>query len=165
MGSLFKHFSVLLISLVLFTNLELIPLGESASDNTALVYKGCAKQAFSDPTGVYSQALSALFGSLASQSSKARFFKTTSGSGQTTISGLFQCRGDLSNTDCYNCVSKLPQMTDSLCGKAIAARVQLYGCYILYEVAGFTQVSGMELLYKTCGTTNVARSEFKKGVG
>ncbi|XP_041001986.1 plasmodesmata-located protein 2-like [Juglans microcarpa x Juglans regia] len=162
MGSLSKPFSLLLISLVLFTNLEPIPFAESASDNTALVYKGCAKQAFSDPTGVYSQSLSSLFGSLVSQSSKARFFKTTSGSGQATISGLFQCRGDLSNADCYNCVSKLPQMADSLCGKAIAARVQLFGCYILYEVSGFAQISGFQLLYKTCGATNVAGSGFEE---
>ncbi|KAG6668542.1 plasmodesmata-located protein 2-like isoform X2 [Carya illinoinensis] len=162
MGFSTNPFSFFLFSLIFFTNLELIPLVESASDYTALVYKGCAKQAFSDPTGVYSQALSALFGSLVSQSTKARFFKTTSGSGQTTISGLFQCRGDLSNADCYNCVGKLPQMADSLCGKAIAARVQLYGCYVLYEVSGFTQVSGMELLYKTCGTTNVAGSGFEE---
>ena len=139
-----------------------VNLSQSALDYSTLVYKGCAKQAFQDPNGVYSQAISALFGSLVSQSTKTKFFKTTTGTGQTTITGLFQCRGDLSNTDCYNCVSKLPVLTDKLCGKTIAARIQLYGCYILYEVAGFTQISGMEMLYKTCGATNVAGSGFEE---
>ena len=37
----------------LFSDLELIPLAESVS-NIDLVYKGCTKQAFSDPIGVYS---------------------------------------------------------------------------------------------------------------
>ncbi|KAH8495553.1 hypothetical protein H0E87_018647 [Populus deltoides] len=97
-----------------------------------------------------------------SQSTKTKFFKTTTGTGQTTITGLFQCRGDLSNTDCYNCVSKLPILTDKLCGKTIAARIQLYGCYILYEVAGFAQISGMEMLYKTCGAKNVAGSGYEE---
>ncbi|KAJ7955475.1 cysteine-rich repeat secretory protein 3 [Quillaja saponaria] len=161
MGFPTKSLFVLYV-LVFFTHLEPIPLAESAPDFTTLIYKGCAKQAFSDPTGLYSQALSALFGSLVSQSTKAKFFKTTSGSGQTSINGLFQCRGDLSNSDCYNCVSNLPVLTDKLCGRTIAARVQLSGCYILYEVSGFTQISGFEMLYKTCGATNVAGSGFEE---
>ncbi|XP_065862972.1 plasmodesmata-located protein 2 [Euphorbia lathyris] len=137
-------------------------LGQSGTDYSSLVYKGCAKQSFQDPTGVYPQALSALFGSLVQQSTKAKFFKTTTGTGQTTITGLYQCRGDLSVGECYKCVSGLPVLTDKLCGSTIAARIQLYGCYILYEVAGFTQVSGMEMLFKTCGATNIAGSGFEE---
>ncbi|KAI4369721.1 hypothetical protein MLD38_018135 [Melastoma candidum] len=133
-----------------------------AADFMTLVYKGCASQSFVDPTGVYSQALSALFGSLVSQSTKAKFYQTTSGTGQTSITGLFQCRGDLSASDCYNCVSGLPILSDKLCGRTIAARVQLYGCYMLYQVAGFADVSGMEMLYKTCGGSNIAGSGFEE---
>ncbi|KAE9455514.1 hypothetical protein C3L33_12578, partial [Rhododendron williamsianum] len=155
MGLPEKHFSLLslvllLLLLLIFPNLDHIPLSESAPDYSTLVYKGCARQSISDPSGVYSQALSALFGSLISQSSKANFFKSTTGSGQTTISGIFQCRGDLSNVDCYNCVSKLPILIDKLCGSPIAARIQLLGCYLHYEVSGFTQISGMEMLFKSC---------------
>lgn len=148
--------------LVILAILHLTPLSKSAPDYTNIVYKGCAKQVLSDPTGVYSQALSSLFGTLIAQSSKAKFFKTTSGSGQTTITGLFQCRGDLSNVDCYNCVSRLPILIDKLCGKPIAARMQLYGCYMLYEVAGFSQISGMEMLYKSCSGTNVGGAGFEE---
>lgn len=152
----------LLSAAVITILVELTPPAESASDFKTLVYKGCSKQAFTDPTGIYSQALSALFGSLVSQSTKTKFFKATSGSGQTTITGLFQCRGDLSNSDCYTCVSGLPILSDKLCGKAIAARVQLLGCYLLYEIAGFADVSGMEMLFKTCGSTNIAGSGFEE---
>ncbi|GMH19918.1 hypothetical protein Nepgr_021759 [Nepenthes gracilis] len=147
---------------LLFTILQQLSTpAKSAQDYTSLVYKGCAKQALSDPTGVYSQSLSTLFGSLVQQSSITKFFKTSSGAAQTAISGLYQCRGDLSTGDCYNCVSKLPQLADQLCGKVIAARVQLLGCYILYEVSGFEQISGMQMLYKTCSPTNVAGSGFE----
>ncbi|XP_027367314.1 cysteine-rich repeat secretory protein 3-like [Abrus precatorius] len=149
--------------LLLFLLVLLIPhLAECGSDYSTLVYKGCSKDSFTDPNGVYSQSLSALFGSLVSQSTKAKFFKTTSGSGQNTITGLFQCRGDLTNSDCYNCVSRLPVLCDKLCGKTIAARVQLLGCYMLYEVAGFSQISGMQMLYKTCGATNAAGRGFEE---
>ncbi|XP_050215863.1 plasmodesmata-located protein 2 isoform X2 [Mercurialis annua] len=151
------HLLYLSFFLLLFTN-----LAQSGTDYTTLVYKGCSKQSFQDPTGVYSQALSALFGSLVSQSTKTKFFKTTTGTGSTTITGLFQCRGDLSIGDCYKCVSGLPVLTDKLCGKTIAARLQLYGCYILYEVAGFAQISGMEMLFKTCGANSIAGSGFEE---
>uniref|UniRef100_A0A803Q4H0 Gnk2-homologous domain-containing protein n=1 Tax=Cannabis sativa TaxID=3483 RepID=A0A803Q4H0_CANSA len=163
MGFPTRPFSLLILFILpILTIFELVPLTESAADYTSLVYKGCSKQVFSDPTGVYSQTLSALLGSLVQQSSKTKFFKTSSGSGQTSFTGLFQCRGDLSNADCYNCVSKLPSMADNLCGKTVAARVQLYGCYLLYEVYGFAQISGMEMLYKTCGSTNVAGTGFEE---
>ncbi|KAK7279185.1 hypothetical protein RJT34_24231 [Clitoria ternatea] len=155
----------LLFLFVLFTSLELEPthVAESASDYSTLVYKGCSKETFTDPNGVYSQALSALFGSLVSQSTKTKFYKATSGSGQNSITGLFQCRGDLTNSECYNCVSRLPVLCDKLCGKTIAARVQLLGCYLLYEVAGFSsQISGMQMVYKTCGATNAAGRGFEE---
>ncbi|KAL0388344.1 UNVERIFIED_CONTAM: Plasmodesmata-located protein 2 [Sesamum radiatum] len=143
MGLPRNPFWFLPLFLVILTILELTPSSKSATDYTSLVYKGCAKQALSDPTGVYSQALSSLFGTLIAQSSKAKFFKTTSGSGQTTITGLFQCRGDLSNVDCYNCNPA-------------------FGLYMLYEVAGFAQISGMEMLYKSCSGTNVGGAGFEE---
>lgn len=150
--------------LLLFTNLNPPHFAEPASsDYTTLVYKGCSKETFTDPNGVYSQSLSALFGSLVSQSTKTKFYKSTSGNGQNSITGLFQCRGDLTNSDCYNCVSRLPVLSDKLCGKTIAARVQLLGCYLLYEVAGFSsQISGMQMLYKTCGAANSAAATEKR---
>ncbi|GAA0165807.1 hypothetical protein LIER_21117 [Lithospermum erythrorhizon] len=138
--------------------LESFPVAKCAPEYTTLVYKGCAHQSLSDPTGMYSQALSTLFGNLIAQSSKSKFYKATTGSGQNIVTGLFQCRGDLSNVECYNCISGLPILIDKLCGKPVAARLQLYGCYMLYEVNGFPQISGMELLYKTCGGKNAGGS-------
>ncbi|KAL3531192.1 hypothetical protein ACH5RR_010514 [Cinchona calisaya] len=163
-------FSTIFILLTLFTN-----LGFSA-DYTNFVYRGCADQKFQDPSGLYSQSLKTLFDTLTSQSSSTKFYKTTSGQGQSAIDGLFQCRGDLSNNDCNNCVDKIPEMSQKLCGKAIAARVQLQGCYLRYEVSGFRQVSSTELLYKICGSTqasgvgfqdrlDTALGEIAKGVG
>lgn len=159
MGLPTKPFCIFSLFLVILTIFKLTSQAKSDSDFTKLIYKGCAKQDLSDPSGVYSQALSSLFGTLVSQSSKSKFYKTSTGSGQTTISGLFQCRGDLSNVQCYKCVSGLPILIDKLCGsKPVAARIQLFGCYMLYEVAGFPQISGMEMLFKTCSGKNVPGS-------
>ncbi|XP_059626091.1 plasmodesmata-located protein 2-like [Cornus florida] len=149
-----KSFSLLFLSLTFFTILV------SSADYTKLVYRGCADQKFQDPSGIYSQTLKTLFDTLVSQSSTAKFFNTTTGEGQSAILGLFQCRGDLSNDDCNNCVKKLPDMSQKLCGKTIAARVQLIGCYMRYETVGFKQVPGTELLYKVCGSTQASGTGF-----
>ncbi|KAA8550707.1 hypothetical protein F0562_002391 [Nyssa sinensis] len=151
-----KPFRLLFLFLTFFTILG------SSSDYTNLVYKGCADQKFQDPNGVYTQTLKSLFDTLVSQSSSTKFFKTTAGEDQSAILGLFQCRGDLSNVDCRNCVSKLPDVSQKLCGKTIAARIQLSGCYMRYEVVGFKQVSGTELLYKVCGSTQASGSGFEE---
>ncbi|XP_031098724.1 plasmodesmata-located protein 2-like [Ipomoea triloba] len=162
MGVPRKLFSFISLLVAILSILELISVAKSESDYTTLIYKGCAKQSLSDPSGVSSQALSSLFGTLVAQSSKAKFSKTTTGSSQNTVTGLFQCRGDLSNVDCYNCVSRLPILIDKLCGKPVAARIQLFGCYMLYEIAGFPQISGMEMLYKTCSRKNAPGSGFEE---
>ncbi|MED6162068.1 hypothetical protein PIB30_066854 [Stylosanthes scabra] len=125
----------------------------SDADNTHLVYKGCSDQKLHDPSGVFSQNLKSLLVSLVSQSSQKPFFTTNSGTGQNNvIMGLYQCRGDLSNTACYNCVSKVPYILDNLCGKVVAARIQLSGCYLRYEIVGYKQVPETQLLYKVCSS-------------
>ncbi|MED6209008.1 Plasmodesmata-located protein 2 [Stylosanthes scabra] len=153
---------ILPLLLILLSNLDPNHFADSASsDYSTLVYKGCSKETFTDPNGSYSQSLSQLFGTLVSQSTRTKFYKATSGS----ITGLFQCRGDLSGRDCYSCVSRLPVLSGKLCGKTAAARVQLLGCYMLYEVSGFSEISGMQLLYKTCGATSAAGTGFQERRG
>ncbi|XP_074282298.1 plasmodesmata-located protein 3-like [Silene latifolia] len=147
--------TLLLILLLIFTNIS-----KSSLDYTTLIYKGCGKQ-LSDPNNIYSQSLTTLTTTLIQQSSRSKFYKTTTGGPQSSISGLYQCRGDLNNNDCYNCVSKLPQISQNLCGKVVAARIQLLGCYMLYEVSGFPEISGMQMLFKQCSSTNVAGSGFE----
>ncbi|KAL6968146.1 hypothetical protein U1Q18_033949 [Sarracenia purpurea var. burkii] len=153
-------FSLLLLSLPFFTTMTV-----SSDHTTTLVFKGCADQKFQDPTGVYAQTLKTLFATLQSQSSAAKFFKTTAGQDQSAILGVFQCRGDLSNAACNNCVSKLPDMSRRLCGDTIAARVQLVGCYFRYEVAGFNHVSATELLYKECEAARAEGDGFEDRLG
>ncbi|KAL3647700.1 hypothetical protein CASFOL_008668 [Castilleja foliolosa] len=151
--------SLFSLSLTIFSLISL----SSSSDTTDLVFKGCADQNFQDSNGASKQSLKALLDTLTSQSSAVKFYKSSSGDGGSSasaIDGLFQCRGDLSNSACENCVQKIPGMAQKLCGQAIAARVQLSGCYLRYEVSGFRQVSGTELLFKVCGSNRVSGTGF-----
>lgn len=125
--------SILLLLLCLFFT----PI--SAANLFTLVYKGCASQSFSN--GGSAQTLATLSSSLTAKSASSKFYKTTSSSSMgQSISGLFQCRGDLSNKDCAACVQNLLPMLTSLCGNAVAARVQLNGCYALYQVPDFWRI-------------------------
>ncbi|KAF7818473.1 plasmodesmata-located protein 3-like [Senna tora] len=146
--------------LILFAVLSIFLCPVSPADNTNMVYKGCAEQKLQDPSGIYSQNLKSLMGSLVSQSEQKAFSSTTSGDGQNAITGLYQCRGDLTNSECYKCVSKIPDMLGKLCGLVAAARVQLNGCYLRYEVVGFRQVSGTQMLFKVCGSIQAKGSGF-----
>ncbi|KAJ3682403.1 hypothetical protein LUZ60_014976 [Juncus effusus] len=137
-----------LLFILLFSLLSAFAGAASLYD---LVYKGCANQSTSS---VSPAVVSALASSLTSQSGSSKFFKTTTTSSSgSALFGLFQCRGDLSPSDCSSCVAKaLPMWTD-LCGpSSSAARVQLTGCLVLYEIQGFPQVSGTQLLFKYCGS-------------
>lgn len=160
MGMTRKFFS--LSSLCLFTVFAVFLSRISAPDTTSLVYKGCADQKLQDPSGIYSQNLKSLLDSLVGQSAQKAFYSTTSGGGQNAIMGLYQCRGDLTNSECYKCVSKIPDMLDKLCGQVVAVRVQLNGCYLRYEIVGFKQVSGTQLLYKICGSIQASGSGFEE---
>uniref|UniRef100_A0A7N0T7C6 Gnk2-homologous domain-containing protein n=1 Tax=Kalanchoe fedtschenkoi TaxID=63787 RepID=A0A7N0T7C6_KALFE len=134
----------------------------AAADYTAYVYKGCAQQSFPDPSDAYTATVTSLFNTLIPQSLNTSFASATAGQGPAAISGLYQCRGDLKPTDCHDCVARLPALSAKFCGKAVAARVQLAGCYSQYEVAGFKQVADTEFLYKVCGSGHKgAGSEFE----
>lgn len=128
--------------------LSFIISNNQAADIYTLLYKGCASQSYTSTAG-FEDALSALFATLTAQSSSSHFYRTSSGS----VSGLYQCRGDLSNDNCYECVHRLPNMVGSLCGRAVAGRVHLGGCYLSYQADGVSQVSESELLYKACGSS------------
>ncbi|XP_058094851.1 plasmodesmata-located protein 3-like isoform X2 [Magnolia sinica] len=145
----FSRSTLFSIFLVFLTGFSLLTPANSAADIFSLAFKGCSKQTISDNSS-FQDTVTALFSALISQSSSAHFFKSSSGSGQNSVLGLFQCRGDLSNADCSSCIRQIAEKSSDLCGKSIAARIQLAGCYVHYEIAASQQVSGTELLYKTC---------------
>ncbi|CAL0300011.1 unnamed protein product [Lupinus luteus] len=103
-----------------------------------------------------------MFQKLIAQSSQSKFFKTKEliNNNTSIISGLFQCRKDITTQDCFTCVNSLPHMSNTLCSNSISARVQLDGCYIKYEQEKVLETSDEELSdqsdsnllhYKICG--------------
>ncbi|KAL5990343.1 hypothetical protein ACLOJK_011243 [Asimina triloba] len=153
--SRFAPFSLFLAFLAVFL---LHTPRASAADLLDFAFKGCAEQTSSDISG-FQDNLSGLLNAFVAQASSAKFFKISAGSGQSSVSGLFQCRGDLSNDACRTCVRRIVDKSSDYCGRSVAVRIQLAGCYINYEIAGSQQDSGTKMLYKTCSRSQASFEE------
>ncbi|KAK7376289.1 hypothetical protein VNO78_34753 [Psophocarpus tetragonolobus] len=145
--------------LLTLTFLFFVPCSKPLSDYSNLVYKTCASQ---NVNHQLSQTLNSVFQELLAQSAQHKFFKTTEAvNDEAAISGLFQCRDDISTQDCFSCVNMLPQMSNTLCSGSIYARVQLYGCYIHYQTEQLPAESkSTNLLHKECGDPAVDYIKF-----
>ncbi|RAL42206.1 hypothetical protein DM860_011989 [Cuscuta australis] len=137
-----------------------VPLVTAGS--TDFVFSGCAQYA----TQTESEGLQTLFETLKSRASTRNFSRSSLG----TVSGLFQCRGDLwSPSDCRDCVAEATKQVEKRCKVADppAARIQLQGCYLSYEVTGGGPAthdsSGM--VYHRCGPEIPAVNSTESGFG
>ncbi|KAK4755506.1 hypothetical protein SAY87_009263 [Trapa incisa] len=128
------HASQLIFLITLGFNLPFI---EPNTDYSTLVYKNCANETFSDESAAassYQKTLDSMFNQLLSHSSQSKFFRITAGNTHGRISGLYQCREDITNQDCHVCVTKLPYISSTLCNRAKAAEIQLSGCSLRYKI-------------------------------
>ncbi|OWM67327.1 hypothetical protein CDL15_Pgr000779 [Punica granatum] len=120
----------------------ILPSAKPSTDYSELIYKNCANERFADTSDTASsraQAFTALFSELVSHSSQSKFFRTTTGDDHGGISGFYQCKRDITNQDCHRCVAKLPDVSNTLCDRAIAAKIQLAGCSLRYEADSFSE--------------------------
>ncbi|KAK9914082.1 hypothetical protein M0R45_037880 [Rubus argutus] len=108
-------------------------MGTAVDDYTAEVFHGCIETNFS--TIVYSENVKPLMDFLVLQSTKENAFYAnyTALDSEYGIMGLYQCRGDLSATECSNCVSTIPTLANQLCGESEESLIQLGGCCLHYQ--------------------------------
>ncbi|KAL0925805.1 hypothetical protein M5K25_004175 [Dendrobium thyrsiflorum] len=139
---------LLLLLLVLLSTLTF------SDDPTTLIYSTCSKSQY-PPNSPYQLNLNSLLSSLSAASSFSLYSQFTTSS--PSISGLFQCHGDLSLSRCSSCLhSAIPRLL-SLCSSssssaAAAAAIQLRGCYLRYGNDTFLGHTDTNLRYKTCST-------------
>lgn len=76
---------------------------------------------------------------------------TTSSNPQDTVSGLFQCRGDLQPSDCARCVARAVTQLGTLCIDSCGGALQLDGCLVKYDNATFLGVEDKTVVIKKCG--------------
>ncbi|KAK9277334.1 hypothetical protein L1049_006875 [Liquidambar formosana] len=75
----------------------------------------------------------------------------TSSNPHDTVYGLFQCRGDLQNSDCAKCVAHSVSQLGVLCLDSCGGALQLEGCLIKYDNTTFLGVEDKTVVVKKCG--------------
>ncbi|KZV31389.1 cysteine-rich repeat secretory protein 12-like [Dorcoceras hygrometricum] len=126
----------------------------SNSSLESLTYMGCSQQRYTSGTP-YESNVNSIFASLVNSATFTNFnnFKmSVPGSTQNdVVYGLFQCRGDLTNSDCHQCVSEAVSRLGSLCRSASGGALQYEGCFIKYDSSPFLGVEDKSVVYSKCG--------------
>ncbi|KAL4557489.1 hypothetical protein LXL04_035669 [Taraxacum kok-saghyz] len=110
-----------------FTVLILVSSNSNTSSHyTDFVYKKCRNEAH-----LPQNLVSSLIQELVEKSAESKFYQTTTGDDTFAVSGMYQCRRDLTTNNCHDCiVNILPRLS---CDLGLLARVQLKGCSISLE--------------------------------
>ncbi|KAI3714336.1 hypothetical protein L1987_72933 [Smallanthus sonchifolius] len=127
-------------------------LSSSATDS--FIYGGCSQSRFT-PGSPYESNVNSVLTSLVNSASFSAFnnFKiSVPGSTQAdVVYGLFQCRGDLTTSDCRDCVAHAVTRLGVICPGAGGGVMQLYGCFVKYDSASFLGVEDKSEVFKKCG--------------
>ncbi|KAK4400083.1 Plasmodesmata-located protein 7 [Sesamum angolense] len=115
----------------------------STSSLDSFIYVGCSQLKYS-PGTTYESNVNSILSSIVNSASFSNFnnFKISlpgSAPGDV-VYGLFQCRGDLSNSDCHDCVSNAVTRLGTSSGARLVARCSWRG--VLAGGGQFFRVSG-----------------------
>lgn len=148
-----------LFSFLLIFSLLINP---STSAITSFVYGGCTQLKFT-PGTPYESNVDSVLTSLVNSAGTANFntFKISlPGSTQSDIVyALYQCRGDLSNVDCRDCVVHAVSQLGSLCVDTSGATLQLEGCLVKYDNTSFFGSEDKTVVMKKCAPSDQYNSD------
>ncbi|XP_074279979.1 plasmodesmata-located protein 8 [Silene latifolia] len=129
------------------------------------IYAGCSQEKY-QPSSPYEANLNSFLTSLVSSSSQTLYDtfaigNSTSTPTDSTIFGLYQCRGDLKPSDCTSCIQSAVSQIGLICPYSYGATLQLEGCYVRYERYDFLGKPDLTIMYKRCSrSTSVNDPDF-----
>ncbi|XP_031491339.1 plasmodesmata-located protein 6-like [Nymphaea colorata] len=145
--------------------ISFFPATIRSASSYSFIYGGCSQQRYFTPSP-YQSNLDSVLASLANAAFSDLYAHFTVGKDgdPTTITGLFQCRGDLTagGGDCSHCVQDAIGQLHPLCPQACGASLQLDSCFVKYDNATFLGVLDTTLIYKKCSSSaaNAYDSDF-----
>ncbi|XP_077240398.1 plasmodesmata-located protein 7-like [Tasmannia lanceolata] len=144
------HLPSLLSFLLLL--LSSLPKLASPSSSDSFVYGGCSQQKFI-PNSPFQSNLNSLLTSLVNSAyfSSYNNFTITASDPASPVSGLFQCGGDLDQSDCAECVQHSVSQLGILCLYSAGGTLQFQGCFVKYDNTIFLGVEDKTLVLKECG--------------
>lgn len=121
------------------------------------IYAGCSSEKYQPNTNpkTFEINLNSLFTSTISSSTQAlynsfAFGNNTSSPTDSVIYGLYQCRGDLTFSDCVKCVQSAVTQIGLICPYSYGATLQLDPCVLKYEHYNFLGIEDFNVVYKKC---------------
>ncbi|GMY33722.1 cysteine-rich repeat secretory protein 55-like [Fagus crenata] len=117
---------LLLLALCIYNAESADPLGEFCNRDTKI---GIGSQ--------ISANIDSLLAELVSKTTYNDFIATSYGSRQNQVFGLAQCRGDVSSTDCSNCVQDAAKQIRQRCPNQADARIWYDYCFLRYNYKNF----------------------------
>lgn len=137
-----KQFSIVIFFLFTFSSCN----GDTV---TRVIYSECSDRKISS-SSPYQYNLNSLLTSLTNSATFTTYanFTASIASPLYPVSGIYQCRADLSFSDCESCVKQAVSQLPSLCSSSESATVQLQGCLLQYGNNSFIGKSDETLRFK-----------------
>lgn len=121
----------------------------SVSAVNSIIYFECSQIYFTSMTA-YEINVNSLFTSLVNSASVSNFNKFEISPQSDVVYGLFQCQGDLSYSDCRDCVVSSVSRLKKTCPMSTSGTIQLEGCFIKYDNISFFGVEDKMEVFKRC---------------
>ncbi|CAA3002217.1 cysteine-rich repeat secretory 12-like [Olea europaea subsp. europaea] len=123
----------------------------STSALQSFIYAGCSQLKY-NPGTPYESNVNSILASLVNSAAFSNYnnFKISLPD-SNVVYGLFQCRGDLSNSDCHDCVTYAVSRIGTICGGASGGALQLDGCFVKYDNTSFLGDEDKTVVFKRCG--------------
>ncbi|PSS35977.1 Cysteine-rich repeat secretory protein like, partial [Actinidia chinensis var. chinensis] len=128
------------------------------------IYADCSQEKY-QPSSIFEANRNTLLSSLATSTSQASYNtfsvgNDTSASSESSVYGLYQCRGDLKLPECSKCIESAISQIILLCPYTLGASLQLDGCFLRYEHVDFFGKLDTGLRYKKCSKSVSGDVEF-----
>ncbi|XP_041999597.1 plasmodesmata-located protein 6-like [Salvia splendens] len=126
----------------------------------SMIYVGCTQVKY-NPGSPYESSLNSVLASLVNSASLSNYntFKIPTDDNNDAVSGLYQCRGDLSSSDCHSCVANAISRIGGYCMGTCGGALQLDGCFIKYDNASFVGALDKTVVSRKCGPPSGAGNE------
>ncbi|CAN6268699.1 unnamed protein product [Urochloa humidicola] len=138
--------------------------GVADAGTGTFIYAGCSPSKY-QPGTPFESNLESLLTSISNAAPNGGYNTFTAGANGTSSSppvyGLYQCRGDLGNSDCAACVRDAVGQLGQVCPSAYAASLQLEGCYVRYDgSSNFVGTPDAAMVYRKCSTSVSSDGDF-----
>ncbi|XP_039141514.1 plasmodesmata-located protein 8-like [Dioscorea cayenensis subsp. rotundata] len=126
---------------------------------TTFMYANCSPAKYT-PNTPYQTNLDTLLSTLISLSSQSSYNSFSTGTSDTAVFGLYQCRNDLNSADCSTCIQSSVNQLNLVCPQSMDASLQLEGCFMSYSHEDFRGKLDTTLVYKKCTESRTNDGDF-----